>query len=138
VPICGHTLAPKDRMNLVSIAPIHRRHIFACLGVCAFAALLAGCAGSIENVGMATVDPAKFTFYNCDDLAARNRNVIARERELRDLMARAAAGPGGALVNALAYRSEYVSVRGELSLLRKVAAEKNCDIPQWKSDKVIR
>jgi hypothetical protein len=120
------------------IRSIRRRRVLACCGAGALAALLAGCVGSIEDIGMATVDPAKFTFYNCPDLIARNRVAIARERELRELMERAAGSPGGALVNALAYRSEYVSVRGELNLLQKVAAEKKCDIPQWQSDSVIR
>jgi hypothetical protein len=114
----------------------HRR-IFASLGACAFA-LLAGCAGSVDTVGLVTVDPAKFTFYNCADLATRKRSVVARERELRDLMERAEAGPGGALVSVLAYRSEYVSVRGELKLLQKVAIEKKCKVTQWQSEKVIR
>ena len=112
--------------------------IFARLGACAFAALLAGCAGSVDDIGLVTVDPAKFTFYNCADLATRNKQVIKRERELRNLMERAEAGAGGALASALAYRSEYVSVRGELKLLQQVAVEKKCELSQWKSEKAIR
>jgi len=125
-------------MDQLSTRMDHQGRIFARLGACAFAALLAGCAGSVDDIGLVTVDPAKFTFYNCADLATRNKQVINRERELRDLMERAEAGPGGAFASALAYRSEYVSVRGELKLLQQVAVEKKCELSQWRSEKVIR
>jgi hypothetical protein len=115
----------------------HRRN-FAGLFAGLLAALLAGCSTSADIVGTALVDPAQFTFYKCPDLIARYRTAMERERELRELMDRAAKDAGGALVNALAYRSDYVAVRGELNLLHKVAAEKNCTLPQLQSEKAIR
>jgi hypothetical protein len=41
-------------------------------------------------------------------------------------MAKAEAGSGGAIVSDLAYRPEYVQLRGEMNELRKATVEKNC------------
>ena len=46
--------------------------------------------------------------------------------ELEQLMARAAQGAGGEFVNAIAYRSEYLQAQGELEVLAKTAAAKQC------------
>lgn len=92
----------------------------------ALAAGLTGCAIDGNNVGGAFVDPAKFTFYHCDDLARRAEALATRERQLRTDMAKAEQGAGGELVSTLAYRGDYLSVRGELTLLEKTAADKKC------------
>jgi hypothetical protein len=42
------------------------------------------------------------------------------------LMAKAETGPGGQLASAMAYRPEYLQLRGEMDQLRKTAGEKNC------------
>jgi hypothetical protein len=103
-----------------------------------FAAVtLGGCSTSLEDLGSSTQDPAKFTFYKCPDLINYNTNVVRREKELRQLMEKAESGAGGQFVSALAYQSEYLSVRGDLNLIQKVAAEKNCDIPKQGSDRAI-
>lgn len=98
---------------------------------------LGGCSTSMEDLGSTAVDPAKFTFYKCPDLITYNRGMLTREKELRQLMEKAEAGSGGQFVSALAYQSEYLSVRGDLNLIQKVAAEKNCDIPKRNSDRAI-
>jgi hypothetical protein len=89
---------------------------------------LAGCAASMENFGAAYVDPAKFTFYQCADLNQRAQALLKREQQLRDDMTRAEQGPGGGFVSTIAYRNDYLAVRGELKLLEKTAAEKKCDL----------
>jgi hypothetical protein len=96
-----------------------------------------GCSTSLDDIGSTAVDPAKFTFYKCPDLIQRNTVTLKREMELRELMQKAESGAGGQFVSALAYQSEYLSVRGDLNLIQKVAAEKNCDIPKRNSDRAI-
>jgi hypothetical protein len=96
-----------------------------------------GCSTSLEDIGSTAVDPAKFTFYKCPDLIQHNTAQLKREQDLRQLMEKAEAGAGGRFVSAIAYQSEYLAVRGDLNLVQKVAAEKNCDIPKRNSDRAI-
>jgi hypothetical protein len=86
---------------------------------------LAGC-GLPDDMALSMVDRGKYTFYNCDQLAAAAREKANREHELRSAMTQAASGAGGALVNAIAYRSEYLTVKGELQELQITAREKEC------------
>jgi hypothetical protein len=37
-------------------------------------------------------------------------------------------GAAGGVVSTLAYRSDYMAVRGEMNLLQKTAVEKKCDL----------
>jgi hypothetical protein len=96
--------------------------------VIALCAALAACSANSDNFSAAFVDPAKFTYYHCDHLNVRAHALKVREQELRTDMARAEQGAGGGLVNALAYRPSYLSVRGELDLLERTAAEKKCEL----------
>jgi len=86
------------------------------------------------------IDPGRYNAFHCDDLAARWKILVAREKELRDLMDRAdQGGGGGAIIGSLAYRTDYESVRSEEKLLQRTATEKNCSpASQFQSDQVIR
>ena len=44
-------------------------------------------------------------------------------------MNRASEGGGGVLIGNLAYRTDYENVVGEERVLRRVAAEKKCELP---------
>ena len=94
------------------------------------AASLAACttAGgpSDDTIGRFLAAPDKFMLYNCPELPARWKALTERERELQRLMAKAGQGPDGRLVSALAYRPEYLAVRGEMNELRNAAVAKNC------------
>ncbi len=98
---------------------------------------LAGCA---NGAGSFLVDPGRYSVYHCNDLAAHWKVLIARENELRELMARASqGGDGGAVIGSLAYRTDYDAVLSEERLLQRTAAEKNCNFtPQFQSDQIIR
>jgi hypothetical protein len=93
------------------------------------AVLLAGCSANLDEL---VVAPGKFEIYNCDQLAARGRTAVARERELKTLIDKAEEGSGGALVSTIAYRNDYLTVRGELKQLETTAIDKKCDV-SWKS-----
>ncbi|HEY5607332.1 MAG TPA: hypothetical protein VIM38_03240 [Alphaproteobacteria bacterium] len=96
---------------------------------------LAGC-GSIsdQTAASALVAPGKYDIYTCQDIEQRTRSTRARQLELEQLMTRAAQAPGGALVNAIAYRSESLQAQGELEQLAKSSADKRCSgQSQWSS-----
>ena len=101
------------------------------------AAALAGCT---NGAGSLLVDPGHYSAYHCNDLAAQWKVLVAREKELRDLMDRAdQGGGGGAVIGSLAYRSDYESVRTNEQLVQREAAEKNCNsTTQFQSDQAIR
>ncbi len=91
-------------------------------------AMLAACSsqGGTPDDKMARflVAPDKFRLYSCPQIAERASDVAARQNELRGLIAKAGSGSGGRLVSAIAYRPEYVGLRGEMNELRNAAAEK--------------
>ena len=54
-------------------------------------------------------------------------------------MDRAEQGTGGAIVNVLAYKGDYVAATEELKLLESAARSKNCPSPEnWGSNSAIR
>jgi hypothetical protein len=113
---------------------------FAAMFGIATAGLLAGCSMSDDTMASLMVAPGKFTLYSCEALVEQERKSSTRARELEQLMARAEVDASGRLVSTIAYRSEYLTVRGELEELRRAAAEKKCpNIPgEHTSDTIIR
>jgi hypothetical protein len=101
-----------------------------------FLSLLAGCAMSDDTMSSMIVAPGKYTLYSCDALAEAHKKSAAEERELRQLMARADADSAGRLVSAVAYRSDYLTVRGELNELHQASIEKKCGLVTDKDDRV--
>jgi len=89
------------------------------------AAALCGCA-SEETAGRFLVTPGKFVLYNCVQLSDAAQVNFARQQELEKLMAKAGTGSGAEIVSDMAYRPEYVQLRGEMNELRKAVAEKDC------------
>jgi hypothetical protein len=61
----------------------------------------------------AFADPAKYDLYECKQLETERKNLATRAAELQGLMAKANTGVAGPVVAELAYRNEYVSVRGQ-------------------------
>ena len=92
--------------------------------IAAFAAwALSGCA-SEETASRFLVPPDKYILYSCPELATAAQTNLTRMHELEALTAKA--GPNGQLASTLAYRPEYLQLRGELDQMRKTAAERNC------------
>jgi hypothetical protein len=89
------------------------------------AAALCGCA-SEESAGRFLVTPDKFVLYNCAQLSDAAQANFTRQQELEKLMAKAGTGSGGVMVSDLAYRPEYLQLRGEMNELRKATTAKNC------------
>ena len=102
------------------------------------AALTVARCGS-DGAGAIWVDPGKFTFYKCDDLARRWKELVAREKDLRGLIDKANETSTGAVIGSIAYRSDYDAVLSEEKLLQRQADEKKCVItPDYQSDHTIR
>ncbi len=102
------------------------------------AAALGGC-GLSEGPGAILVDPGHYSAYHCDELAARWKVLLAREKELRGLMDKAREGGGGAVIGSLAYRSDYESVLTEEKLVQRAAVDRKCGFtPDYQSDHSIR
>ncbi len=102
------------------------------------AGALGGC-GLSDGPGSILVDPGHYSAYHCDDLAARWKVLLAREKELRGLMDKASEGGGGRVIGSLAYRSDYESVLTEERLVQRAAVDRKCAFtPDYQSDHSIR
>ena len=87
------------------------------------AALLPGCGSNPE---MALVDPGKYQFYDCAQLARDKKRLSEHAEELRALQQKAARDPSGAFIARVSYEPDYLSTVGNLRLIEAKAQEKNC------------
>jgi hypothetical protein len=87
---------------------------------------LSGCAGMSETVAPAFADPAKYELYDCKQLEAERKAIATRTADLQKLMDKAETGAGGAVVSELAYRNDYVSVRGQAQLAEDAWRRNKC------------
>jgi hypothetical protein len=97
------------------------------VGLVFAAATLAGCSFS-DGLSSYLVDPGHYSVYHCKDLVVRLNQLLAREKDLRNLMDRASEGGGGAVIGALSYRTDYEKVLADEAVLRRTAAEKKCEL----------
>jgi hypothetical protein len=74
---------------------------------------LGGCADMSDGMTSAFADPARYELYDCKRLETERKTLTSRAAELQGLMAKADTGVAGPLVAELAYRNEYISVRGQ-------------------------
>jgi hypothetical protein len=95
--------------------------------VVALALTLSGCAemgGDAWTTAFA--DPATYELYDCKQLEPVRKSLAAREAELQGLMAKAQTGTGGPVVSELAYRNDYISVRGQARLADEAWRKNKC------------
>ncbi|SFI34953.1 twin-arginine translocation pathway signal [Bradyrhizobium sp. Gha] len=99
---------------------------------CAVAALVAagfalsGCAGVSETIAPAFADPARYELYDCKQLEAERKGLASRTVELQRLMDKAETGTGGAVVSELAYRNDYIAVRGSAQMAEDAWRRNRC------------
>jgi hypothetical protein len=89
--------------------------------------VLSGCAPAAMGPLTAFVDPGKYQYYNCEQLAEPRKRWTEREQELKLLMDKAEHSAGGTFVNVIAYQSDYAVAREELKVIESAARDKNCD-----------
>ena len=86
------------------------------------------------------VAPGRYVLFNCQQIAQQSKTNSERMHVLEGLMAKS----GSELANAVAYRPEYLQLRGEMDDLRRTAADKKCKFvpgeraPQSQSGGAIR
>ena len=92
----------------------------------AFGVGLSGCADMGDTLSTAFADPAKYELYDCKQLATERKTLTTRSAELQGLMAKADTGLAGPVVAELAYRNEYVSVRGQARFAEEAWQRNKC------------
>ena len=98
----------------------------AALAVLALGLGLSGCADMSDNVSTAFADPAKYDLYECKQLESERKSLAARAAELQGLMAKAQTGVAGPVVAELAYRNDYIAVRGQAKLAEEAWQRNKC------------
>ena len=83
------------------------------VAVAACAAALSGCAEMSDGMTSAFADPAKYQLYDCKQLEAERKTLSTRLAELQGLIGKAQDGFAGPVVAEVAYRNEYIAVRGQ-------------------------
>jgi hypothetical protein len=100
--------------------------------------VLAGCSTGGEGM-LLLVDPAKYQYHTCEQLATAAKAQSARQQDLAALIERAERGTAGALVGTIAYKSDYTAAGQELRLVEATARSKNCvTASTWRSNAVIQ
>jgi hypothetical protein len=92
----------------------------------ALSSALAGCAGMSDSMSTAFADPAKYDLYDCKQLETERKSLAVRSAELQGLMAKAETGTGGVVVSELAYRNDYVAIRGQSQLAEEAWRKNKC------------
>jgi hypothetical protein len=99
----------------------------AAIALSALALALSGCAADMgDSWTTAFADPAQYELYDCKQLEPVRKTLANRQAELQGLMAKAQTGAGGPVVSELAYRNEYISVRGQAHLAEEAWRKNNC------------
>jgi hypothetical protein len=89
-------------------------------------AALSGCAGMSETIAPAFADPGRYELYDCKQLEGERKALASRTADLQKLMDKAETGTGGAVVSELAYRNDYVAVRGSAQLAEDAWRRNKC------------
>ena len=79
----------------------------------AFGGLVSGCADMGDGLTSVFADPAKYALYDCKQLEAERKSLATRMAELQGLMNKAQGGVGGPVVAEVAYRNDYIALRGQ-------------------------
>jgi hypothetical protein len=101
-------------------------------GACALAALLAlgsalaGCAGVSDTISPAFADPARYELWDCKQLEGERKSLAKRTEDLQKLMDKAETGAGGAVVAEMAYRNDYIAVRGQAHFAEEAWRHNKC------------
>jgi hypothetical protein len=107
----------------------HRRsfsRLAAVLSLLALGAGVSGCAQVGDTISPAFADPAKYDLYDCKQLEPERKTLAARTAELQGLMAKAETGVAGSVVAEVAYRNDYIALRGQSKLVEEAWRKNRC------------
>ena len=88
-------------------------HILAGAILLGLGGLVAGCADMSDGMTSVFADPSKYDLYDCKQLETERKSIATRMAELQGLMNKARAGAAGPVVAEVAYRNDYVALRGQ-------------------------
>ncbi|MGY8638337.1 twin-arginine translocation pathway signal [Bradyrhizobium sp. 14AA] len=111
---------------MVALIQYRLRACCGAVGLLAAGLALSGCAGVSETIAPAFADPAKYELWDCKQLEAERKAHANRTADLQRLMDKAQTGAGGAVVSELAYRNEYISVRGQAQMTEDAWRRNKC------------
>ena len=98
----------------------------AALALFALGAGLSGCAQMGETISPAFADPAKYDLYDCKQLETERKSLATRTAEVQGLMTKAETGVAGSVVAEMAYRNDYIAVRGQSKLAEEAWQKNRC------------
>ena len=98
----------------------------AALALVALGAGLSGCAGMSDTISPAFADPAKYDLYDCKQLETERKSLANRAAELQGLMTKAETGVAGPVVAEMAYRNDYIALRGQSKLADEAWQKNRC------------
>jgi hypothetical protein len=98
----------------------------AALALLGLGGALTGCADMGESMSSAFADPAKYDLYDCKQLETERKALATRAAELQGLMAKAETGVAGPVVAEVAYRNDYIAVRGQTKLAEEAWQRNKC------------
>jgi hypothetical protein len=87
---------------------------------------MSGCADMSESMTTAFADPAKYELYNCKQLEDERKALATRTAELQGLIEKAQTGTGGTVVAELAYRNDYIALRGQSHYVEEAWRKNRC------------
>ncbi len=87
---------------------------------------LSGCAQMSDGMSTAFADPAKYDLFECSQLETERKALATRSAELQGLMAKAETGVAGSVVAEMAYRNDYVAVRGQSRFAEEAWQRNKC------------
>jgi hypothetical protein len=87
---------------------------------------LSGCAQMSDGMSTAFADPAQYELYDCPQLETARKALAVRSAELQGLMAKAETGFAGPVVAEMAYRNDYIGVRGQSRLAEEAWQRNKC------------
>jgi hypothetical protein len=96
------------------------------LTLLAAASLLAGCAADSPVLDQIMVVPGYYDTLDCPELVEKLGSLTARVREL--FLEKSGQDSGGAIVNAIAYDTEYAKARAAREQAEEAAVWKRCDL----------
>jgi hypothetical protein len=80
-----------------------------------------------DSMATAFADPAKYLLYDCKQLEAERKNLSTRLATLQGLISKAQEGAAGPVVAEIAYRNEYIAVRGQARNAEEAWQRNKCD-----------
>jgi hypothetical protein len=79
----------------------------------ALGGLVAGCADMSDGLTSVFADPSKYSLYDCKQLEVERKTLATKMAELQGLINKAQAGVAGPVVAEVAYRNDYIALRGQ-------------------------